>query len=63
MEFKFRISETVSKCVTVEAENAESARQIVEREYAGGMYDLEKDCEITADIALENPHTSGGQYA
>lgn len=42
-EYKIRIQETLAKTVTVEAENAAQARDIVERQWKNGDYILDAD--------------------
>jgi len=42
-EYTIRITETLAKAVTVEAENAAQAREIVERQWKNGDYILDAD--------------------
>lgn len=42
-EYAIRITETLAKTVTVEAENAAQARDIVERQWKNGDYILDAD--------------------
>lgn len=60
-EFDVKITETLEKVVTVEAENAEQARAIVNRDYLSGDYivDTVKDVNISVQSEREIPDTKG----
>jgi hypothetical protein len=43
-EYKVKIKETLAMTVTVEAESAAQARDIVEQQWVNGEYILDADC-------------------
>ena len=58
-EFDVKITETLEKVVTVEAENAEMAQEIVNRDYLNGDYivDTVKNVDISVQATRKIPDT------